>query len=69
MKSTNASYGMSARDPDKDDSNDFEVETGSSPSDGFLYCDTDSLKYVGNAETVHILSHFKASRVSRNLEE
>ena len=56
MKSTNASYGMSAQDPGKDDSNDFEVDTSISPGDGFLYCDTDSVKYVGNADfTRHVL--------------
>ena len=47
MKSTNASYGMSAQDPVKDDSIGFDVDTGISPGDGFLYCDTDSVKAAG----------------------
>lgn len=102
----NSIYGMSAQDPvkesilfNKDDSNDFEVDTSISPADllvesnrrafqpyqwgvwvtawaryhleqgikiagdGFLYCDTDSVKYVGNADfTRHNAERIKAAK-------
>lgn len=102
----NSIYGMSAQDPvkesilfNKDDSNDFEVDSSTPPADllaesnrrafqpyqwgvwvtawaryhleqgikiagdGFLYCDTDSVKYVGNADfTRHNAERIKAAK-------